>query len=352
MNRLGPDRQDPGWSAYLGDPRHDAAAAEQLNPEPRPLWTTDVGRAVRGSPALGETVIAVGVAERQVVLLDRGSGEQIWRQGVDGTVRAGPLLDGDRLYVATEQTPEGRVYALRLRDGQRLWSRRTGGVVAPLALDRDALYAASEDGQVFRLSAAHGTVDWRRTLPGAVRAGPVPSAAGLLVATTADTVFLLQSGNGAVLRRVATPGAVLGTPALAGARLFFGTTTGHLVALALPSFEVRWDLALDDAMYGPPALAGDTLFAVTRGGTLWVVPIDSPDGARAHELSIAAVAGATATASGVLVASVGGEVLLVHRGTGEILWRAQVEAPVEQPPLVLERQVVVVGGRGAIHTYR
>jgi hypothetical protein len=29
-----------------------------------------------------------------------------------------------------------------------------------------------------------------------------------------------------------------------------------------------------------------------------------------------------------------------------------VDGPVEQPPLVRDRQLVVVGGRGAIHTYR
>jgi outer membrane protein assembly factor BamB len=352
VNRLGPDRQDPGWPTYLGGARHDAAAAERLNPEPRPLWVTDVGRAIRGSPALGETVIVVGVAERQVVLLDRASGEQIWRQRVDGTVLAGPLLDGDRVYVATERTPEGKVYALRLRDGGRLWTRSTGSVAAPLAVDGDALYAGNEAGEVFRLGLDGGTVAWRRALPGAVRAGPVPAASGILVATTADSLFLLDRGTGVIVHRAATTGSVLGTPARSGDRVFLGTTAGQLLVVTLPELTVGWTLDLGDAIYGAPALAGDTLFAVTRGGELWVVPLDAPHSARAHRLDIAAVAGPTATASGVLVASVSGEVLLVDAASGNILWRAQVEAPVEQPPLVLDRQVVVAGGRGAIHTYR
>ena len=82
-----------------------------------------MGRGVRGSPALGETVMAVGTADHNLVLVDRSSGELLWRSHLDASVRAGPLLDEDRLYVATESQPQGRVYAIRLRDGRRLWLR-------------------------------------------------------------------------------------------------------------------------------------------------------------------------------------------------------------------------------------
>jgi hypothetical protein len=71
-----------------------------------------------------------------------------------------------------------------------------------------------------------------------------------------------------------------------------------------------------------------------------------------HDLGIVATAGPTPLASGVLVGSVSGEVLLVDRSNGAILWRAQVAGPIEEPPLVRERQLVVVGGRGNIHSYR
>src|SRR5256712_2676327 len=55
----GPARQESGWPAYLGSQRHDAAARETLNPDPRPLWHVMMGRGVRGSPALSETVVVV-----------------------------------------------------------------------------------------------------------------------------------------------------------------------------------------------------------------------------------------------------------------------------------------------------
>ena len=352
VNRLGPARQDPGWTAYLGTARHDVSAAEQLNPDPRPLWKSDVGRAVRGSPALGETVIAVGLAERVVMLLDRASGQPVWRHRVDGTIHGGPLLDGDRLYVATERTPDGYVYALRLRDGRRMWRYRAGSVAAPLAVETDAVYAATEGGAVHRIEPESGRLRWKATLPGAVRAAPVPTAHGLLVTTTSDSMYLLDGATGAIRRRAGTPGAVLSAPALDGDRLFLATATGTVLLVSLPDLRIQWTLSAGDGVLGSPALAHDTLYVMARNGRLWIIPADAPGSARAHALDVVSVAGPTPTASGVLVASVSGEVLLVDPRSGAVLWRAQVDGPVEQPPLVLDRQLVVVGGRGDIHAYR
>ncbi len=350
----GPARQESGWPAYLGSQRHDAGAHETLNPDPRPLWHVTMGRGVRGSPALGEAVVAVGTADRNVVLVDRTSGEVLWRSHLDGTVRSGPLLDVDRLYVATESQPDGRVYAIRLRDGRRLWRARAGSVVAPLAFDGEAVYAGTEGGIVLRLEPEQGQVRWRSTLSGAIRAAPLTTPQGLVVATTSDTLYLLDRQTGIVRSRLKLPGTVLATPATDGRRVYLGTTSGRIVAVDLATWTVSWDRAAGDAVFGAPALVGDTLFVLARDGRLWVIPVDAPAGATSHTLDIVATAGPTplAPGAGVLVGSVGGEVLLVDPASGAIRWRAQVAGPIEEPPLVRDRQVVVVAGRGNIHTYR
>ena len=340
--KLGPPRQASHWPAYL----------ETLNPDPRPLWHVDMGRGARGSPALGEAVIAVGTADRNLVLLDRASGDILWRSHLDGTVRAGPLLDEDRLYVATESQPQGRIYAVRLRDGRRLWRARTGSVAAPLTYDGEALYAGTEEGLVLRVEPERGQTTWRTHVSGAVRAGPVITPAGLVVATTTDTLYLLDRQSGSVRSRLALAGTVLATPATDGRRVYVATTNGRVVAVDLTSWTIVWDRAAGDAVYGTPALVGDTLFVLSRAGQLWRIPVDAPDAASSHALDIVATAGPTPLASGVLVGSVSGEVLLVDPASGAIRWRAQVTGPIEEPPLVRDRQVVVVAGRGNIYSYR
>lgn len=349
--KTGPARQETSWLAYLGSQRHDAAARETLNPDPRPLWHAPLGRGVRGSPALGETIIAGGTADRTVVLLDRGTGEVLWRARVGGAVRGGPLLDEDRLYVGTE-SPDGRIYAVRLRDGRQLWRTRVGSVVAPLAFDSGGIYAGAEDGAVTRIEPEHGQLQWRTMLSGAVRAGPLVTPAGIIVATTSDTLYRLDLATGAVHGRLPLPGTVLATPATDGRRVYLGTVTGHIVTVDLASWTIAWDRAAGDAVYGAPALVADTLYVLARNGRLWRIPVTTPEAATSHSLDIVATAGPTPLLSGVLVGSVSGEILLVDPSSGAIRWRAQVSGTIEEPPLVRDRQVVVVAGRGNIDTYR
>lgn len=350
--RVGPDRQEQSWITFLGAPGHDVSAAETLNPDPRPLWKTVAGRAVRGNAAIGESVIAVASVDRNVVLLDRATGQIFWRSHLPGTLHGGPLLDADRLYAATEQTPEGKVVALRLRDGRIMWTRKTGSVVAPLAFDGAELFTGTEVGLVLRLDPDQGAVVWRRQLSGAIRAAPVVTPDGLVITTTNDTLYLLDRGTGAITAKLATPGAVLAGAAYGQHRVYAGTTAGHILAIDLPALTVAWDQPAGDGVLGAPALVHDTVFALTRAGVLWMIPAAGPAGAASRELGIVARAGPTPTASGVLVASVSGEVLLVDRADGKVLWRAQLDGPVEEAPIVRDRTLVVIGGRGDIHTYR
>ncbi len=174
------------------------------------------------------------------------------------------------------------------------------------------------------------------------------------MATTSDTLYLIDRQAGIVRSRLKLPGAVLATPATDGRRAYLATTSGRIIALDLATWTVAWDRAAGDAVYGAPALARDTLFVLARDGRLWTIPVDTPDAATSHTLDIVATAGPTplAPGAGVLVGSVSGEILLVDGASGTIRWRAQVAGPIEEPPLVRDRQVVVVAGRGNIHTYR
>ena len=147
---------------------------------------------------------------------------------------------------------------------------------------------------------------------------------------------------------------MLGTPVADGGRVYLGTTEGHVLAVTVPGLAIAWDHTAGDAVYGAPALARDTLYVLTRGGRLWLIPGAGPSGggARFFDLNVVAVAGPTPVSAGVLVGSVAGEVLLVSTADGQVRWRTQVDGPIDEPPLVRDRELFVVAGRGDIHAYR
>ena len=297
-------------------------------------------------------MIAVGTVDHTVVLLERETGLVLWRARLSGTIKAGPLLRDNRLYVATERTPTSHVYALNLRDGRTVWREQAGGVSAPLVLDGDALYAVTDQGTALRLNARDGTVMWQRRLGSGVRAAPVLTPSGVAIATTADSLFLLDAATGRVRASRATPGTVLATPATDGRHLFLATMRGIVLAVTTDALESAWEITLPDAVFGTAVLAADTLLVLARDGTLALIPVAAPESRRTLSLSRPAVAGPTVTTAGVLVGTVAGEVLCVDPATGAVRWQTRVPGPIETPPTVREGRLVLVDGRGGVHVYR
>lgn len=350
--RHGPERQAVVWPVYLGSPAHDASASARMDTAPRPGWHTSAGREIRGAPAVGQGVIAVGNTEKTVLLLGTDSGQVLWDRRLSGTLRGGPLLTADRVYAATEESPTGKVYALEMRTGKVSWSVKTGGIAASLVLAGRWIFAGTESGAVIAIDVDTGSVRWRRRLSGSVRAAPVFTPAGLFVVTTSDSLYLLDSATGEVRRRARAPGPVLATPATDGGRIYLATANGVLAAIDPATLDTIWTRNVGGGVYGSPAVARDTLYALTRTGRLVTVPLSAPASVHGVELGIIAVAGPTPLAGSVLVADVAGVVRCVDPVSGAERWRVTVAGPVEQPPLVRDGQLIVIADRGQVVSYR
>lgn len=348
--REGPASQEHAWPAYLGSARRASPDADTPNATPQAVWRASPARGITGGPAVSEDVIAVALTDRQVALLERSTGELLWRHRLGQNLGAGPLLADDRLFVA-EQGPGGDVHALRLLDGGSLWSQHVGDVAAPLALSGGSLYAGSIEGWVFSLDPATGARRWRTRLSGAVRSAPLPVPGGLLVATGADSLFLLEILHGGVRQRRATRGTVLAAPALADSVVVIGTSAGHVEGLDPVTLESRWSLELGESVVGSIAVREGTAYALTGRGILALVPLQAPRDARRITLGLVARAGPAPVPGGVIVCGVNGEIVWAD-SAGATRWTTRLEPPVSEPVVVEGRTFYAVSGRGAVVAFR
>lgn len=349
--REGPASQERTWPAYLGSSRRASQSGDAPGADAQPVWRTRLARGINGAPALGEDVIAVSQTDRQVALLERATGDVIWRRRLDLGLGAGPLLADDRLFVAEQTETDARVYALRLSDGRTLWSQEAGDVQAPLATEGDALYAANTLGVITRFSAATGRRVWRVRMGAGVRAAPVPVPDGVVIATVADTLYLLDAASGQVRQRRATQGAVLGAPAFAESLLVVGTARGWIEAFDAATLEPRWAVPLDEPIAGAVAAFGGAFHAMTTRGLLASVPARGSHAARRVRMSLVARAGPAPSQHGVYVSGVNGELALVD-SSGARRWTTRVGGPLEEPPLVDGRTLIVVTGNGEVVVFR
>lgn len=349
--RTGPAVQERPWHAYLGSPARASTSPEALGADPQPVWRTRAGRGAAGALALGEDVVALAAADRQVILLDRTTGAVLWRKRLAQHIGAGPLLADDRLFVAT-QDDRGHVYAIRLIDGGIIWSRNHGEMVAPLALDAGMLYGGTLDGVVSAIRTDDGQRRWHVRVNGAVRAAIVPTAMGIVVGTAADSLYLLARDDGRVLARRGTRGAMLGAAALTDSLLVFGTSGGRIEAVDPGTLTPRWTHDLDGPMVGHVAVRDGIVFALTARGTLWRIPLaGGPAAAATTATALVSRVGPQPVAGGVLLASVGGELVLLD-AAGQRRWSARLGSAVMEPPLVENGAIVTLTLRGEVVLFR
>src|SRR5690606_27467718 len=154
------------------------------------------------------------------VAVRASDGEMPWKTRLGGPVLGGVLV-GDSLVYAATGRPDGKLYAVRRRDGNLRWKVTTGRTMVPLAASGTLVLAHTEQGVLVAVDGRRGNVAWRaRVRPG--RAAPV-EAGGAIVATGIDSIYRIDPASGRVLLRKALPGAVLGGWTLADGRLVGGT---------------------------------------------------------------------------------------------------------------------------------
>jgi len=351
VQRSGPATQERSWRTYLGSARRSPGDGDSVAADPQPVWRADLGRGIAGAPALTEGLVAVAQVDRQVALLDRATGEVIWRRRLSNPPGGGPLVDGDRVFVATQELG-GRVHALRLRNGKGVWSEPVGDVAAPLALDDTLVVAATTTGVVAAFGVSEGHRVWRTRVPGAVRTAPVPVRGGIVVASGSDSLFLIDRVTGGVRLRVGLRGSAVAAVAVTDSCLVVGTSSGALVAFEPTGLGPLWETSLGDGVVGTVAIWRGAAYALTHGGALWRVPLDRPSAATRVETGVVARAGPAPTASGVFLSAVNGELTLVDPVTGARRWSVHLKAPLHQPVVLDAHFFLASSARGELVAFR
>lgn len=149
-----------------------------------------------------------------------------------------PVIDGQIVYTGNVS---GRVAALALANGERLWTA-TEGAAGPLWPAGDSLFFVNDLSQLVRIDAGTGDLVWRVQLPEFeedrprrqktryVHYGPVLAGGRLIVASSDGTLRQFAPDSGALLAQSALPGGAASNPVVAGETLYVVTRRGQLLA--------------------------------------------------------------------------------------------------------------------------
>lgn len=262
-----------------------------FNPETgAQLWRTELGVPLRGAPAIALGRVYVLSQDNQLFALDGATGERIW--DIAGTVEVAGLLG-----VATPAVAQGTVVAgfssgelnaVLATNGRTVWQdslARTGRSTAIQSLadidaspvvDRDRVFAIGHGGRMVALDLPTGQRVWERNFAGV----STPWVAGdwVFALTVEGQLVALSRGEGRVrwvtqlpqFRKMKSKRGDIRWfgPVLASDRLWVTSSTGLLASVNPQTGEIGSQIDLDDEIYLPPVVADGSIFVLTDKGRL------------------------------------------------------------------------------------
>ncbi|MCX7560782.1 PQQ-binding-like beta-propeller repeat protein [Sulfitobacter sp. F26204] len=231
---------DTGWAVNKTDGRVE--------------WQTSGSTSINnvlGTPAPVVTnqlaIFSYGSGEVQAVF--RQGGLSRWTTSVVGKrpgralssisdVTSPPVVSGERIFVGNQS---GRLSALNLGSGDRIWSARSGAIT-PVWPAGDSIFLISDLNELLRLDASDGSRIWGVQLPNFVKDrplrraevfahhGPVIAGGRVIVASNDGMLRSFDPVSGAVTGTVEIPGGATTAPIVVGGTLYVVSRKGQLLA--------------------------------------------------------------------------------------------------------------------------
>jgi len=261
----------------------DAASGKEL-------WRKSLGEPLRGAPSVYNNRVYALTIDNQLFALNAETGETVWN--VSGTVEVAGLLGAAAPAVAQDTVvvgfSSGELNALRAENGRTVWAdalARTGRSTAMAALsdidaspviDRGRVYAIGHGGRMVALELATGQRVWERNFAGT----STPWVAGefIYIVTLEGEVLCLTRREGKVrwiqaldryksAKKKTNPIQWAG-PVLAGDRLFLVSSNQRMVTLSPLTGELLSTEKLKAPAFLAPVVADNTLYLLTDDGKL------------------------------------------------------------------------------------
>lgn len=201
------------------------------------------------APAVTDKFAVFPFGSGELIAAFRQGGVRTWASSVSGKRRgrayagitditADPVIVGNVVYTGSQS---GRVVALDLGSGERIWTAKEGAY-SPVWPVGNSVFLISDEAQLVRLDAATGERVWGVELPyytkektrrrKAVFAhyGPVLAGGRLVVAGSDGMIRSFSPVDGALLSAVEIPGGATTNPVIVGGVLYVVSTKGKLHA--------------------------------------------------------------------------------------------------------------------------
>ena len=199
------------------------------------------------SPAFAQGTVVAGFSSGELNAYRYENGRVVWQDALQRTtastsvsslsdIDAEPVIDGGQVFAIGKG---GRMVALELISGQRLWELNIAGISMPWVAG-DWVFVVTDEAQLLAVHRSNGRVRWINQLPrfenergrrGPISySGPVLAGGRLIVTNSRGDLFNVDPATGTTLSRGTINAPVSLSPVVADATLYVLDDAGRLHA--------------------------------------------------------------------------------------------------------------------------
>jgi outer membrane protein assembly factor BamB len=200
-----------------------------------------------GAPAFDRGTVVAGFSSGELNAYRFENGRLVWQDALSRTsistsvatlsdIDASPVIDNGQVFALGQG---GRMVALDLISGQRIWELNLAGISTPWVAG-DWLFAVTDDSKVMAISRTSGKIRWINQLPAFERlkakrnpisyVGPVLAGGRLILAGDNGALINIDPATGAFQSQTNVGTAVTQSPVVAGNTLYVLDDRGRLRA--------------------------------------------------------------------------------------------------------------------------
>jgi outer membrane protein assembly factor BamB len=199
------------------------------------------------APAAGQGTVVAGFSSGELNAYRYENGRQVWQDALLRTsirtsvsllsdIDADPVIDNGQVIAIGAG---GRMVALELTTGQRLWELDIAGIATPWVAG-DWAYAVTDEGKLVCVYRSNGHIRWITQLPEFVHAkskkgdidysGPILAGGRLIVTSSTGAIISVDPATGSYLRQTNVGAPISLSPVIANSTLYIFDDTGRLTA--------------------------------------------------------------------------------------------------------------------------
>lgn len=199
------------------------------------------------APAAGSGTVVAGFSSGELNAYRYENGRIVWQDALSRTsistavaslsdIDADPVIDRGVVYAVGQG---GRMVALELNTGQRLWELSIAGISTPWVAG-EWIFVVTDDARLLCIARSSGKVRWitqldrwrnAKSKKGPISwTGPVLGGNRLILANTDGKLVNVNPGTGEVLTSTKAGGPIYLSPIIANETLYTLTEDGHITA--------------------------------------------------------------------------------------------------------------------------